>query len=127
MLEAAPGRGSPSLSNAPGGGLVSLSGGFLFAHRAPIILAAARNNVPAVYSVSDFARDGGLLSYGPDTVDNWRRAATYVDRILRGAEPGDLPVQLPTKYEMVVNLKTAKALGLAVPPSIMLRADEVIE
>ena len=92
-----------------------------------IILAAARNNVPAVYLRSDFVKDGGLLSYGADPVDNFRRAATYVDRILRGAKPGDLPVQLPTKYEMVVNLKTAKALGLAVPQSIVLRADEVIE
>jgi putative ABC transport system substrate-binding protein len=90
-------------------------------------LAAARNNVPAVYAQSEFVKDGGLLSYGPDPVDNFRRAATYVDRILRGEKPGDLPVQLPVKYEMVVNLKTAKALGLAVPPSIMLRADEVIE
>ena len=71
--------------------------------------------------------DGGLLSYGVDPADDFRRAATYVDRILRGAKPGDLPVQFPTKFEMVVNLKTAKALGLAVPPSIMLRADEVIE
>ena len=97
------------------------------AHRAPIILAAARNNVPAVYQEPFFARDGGLLSYGPDRVDTFRRAATYVDRILRGAKPGDLPVQLPTKFEMVVNLKTAKALGLAVPQSILLRADEVIE
>ena len=100
---------------------------FALAHRAPIILAAVRNNVPAVYSQSYFARDGGLLSYGPDPVDQWRRAATYVDRILRGAKPGDLPVQLPTKYEMVLNLKTAKALGLAVPRSILVRADEVIE
>ena len=96
-------------------------------HRALIILAAARNNVPAVYAQPYFARDGGLLSYGFDQVDIWRRAATYVDRILRGAKPGDLPVQLPTKFEMIVNLKTAKALGLTVPPSIMLRADEVIE
>jgi putative ABC transport system substrate-binding protein len=97
------------------------------AHRAQIISAAARSNVPAVYSQSAFARDGGLLSYGIDRVDNFRRAATYVDRILRGAKPGDLPVQLPTKYEMAVNPKTAKALGLTVPQSIVLRADEVIE
>jgi len=76
---------------------------------------------------SSFARDGGLLSYGPDPDDTWRRAASYVDRILRGAKPGDLPVQFPAKYDMVVNLKTAKALGLTVPQSILLRADEVIE
>ena len=99
----------------------------MFMHRAPIISAAARNNVPAIYAISNFARDGGLLSYGFDLVDNFRRAASYVDRILRGEKPGDLPVQFPTKFEMVVNLKTAKALGLAVPPSILLRADEVIE
>ena len=104
-----------------------MPGVFTVVHRAPIILAAARNNVPAVYTRSDFARDGGLLSYGPDRVDLFRRAATYVDRILRGAKPGDLPVQLPTKFEMVVNLKTAKALGRTVPQSILLRADEVIE
>jgi putative ABC transport system substrate-binding protein len=96
-------------------------------HHASIITTAARNNVPAVHYQSPFARDGGLLSYGPDAVDLFRRAATYVDRILRGAKPAELPVQLPTKFEMVVNLKTAKALGLAVPPSIRLRADEVIE
>jgi putative ABC transport system substrate-binding protein len=101
--------------------------GFLITHRAPIILAAARNNVPAVYAASDFVRDGGLLSYGVDLVDPFRRAASYVDRILRGEKPGDLPVQLPTKFEMVVNRKTATALGLAIPPSILLRADEVIE
>ena len=94
---------------------------------APIILAAARNNVPAVYSLSAFARDGGLLSYGIDQVDSWRRVASYVDRILRGAKPGDLPVQFSTKFEMIVNLKTAKALSLTVPQSILLRADEVIE
>jgi hypothetical protein len=80
------------------------------------------NNVPAVYTVSEFVRDGGLLSYGLDLVDSYRRAATYVDRILRGAKPGDLPVQFPTKSEMAVNLKTAKALGLTVPQSILLRA-----
>jgi putative ABC transport system substrate-binding protein len=115
-----------ALGREPGGGLVVLSGGFA-TQRAPIISAAARNNVPAVYQQSSFVRDGGLLSYGPDQVDNFRRAATYVDRILRGEKPGDLPVQLPTKFEMVLNLKTAKALGLAVPPSILLRADEQIE
>ena len=96
-------------------------------HRAPIISAAARNKIPAVYDQSGFARDGGLLSYGPDPKDLYRRAATYIDRILRGAKPADLPVQCPTKFEMVLNLKTAKALGLAVPLLIRLRADEVIE
>ena len=102
-------------------------GGFTLTHRAPIILAAARNNVPAVYSLSAYVRDGGLLSYGVEQAEDYRRAATYVDRILRGAKPGDLPVQFPTKFEMVVNLKAAKALGLTVPQSILLRADEVIE
>ena len=101
--------------------------GFTITHRAPIISAAARNNVPAVYAISEFVRDGGLLSYGVDETDSFRRAASYVDRILRGAKPAELPVQFPTKFEMVVNLKTAKALGLAVPPSILLRATEVIE
>jgi putative ABC transport system substrate-binding protein len=116
-----------ALGREPGGGLVAMPDTFNSTHRAPIILAAARNNVPAVYHRSVFARDGGLLSYGPDPVDPWRRAASYVDRILRGEKPGDLPVQFPTKFEMAVNLKTAKALGLAIPLSILLRADEVIE
>jgi hypothetical protein len=92
----------------PGGGLVVLPDAFTGAHRASIILAAAQNNVPAVYSQSAYARDGGLLSYRVDQVDNYRRAASYVDRILRGAKPGDLPVQFPTKFEMAVNLKTAR-------------------
>jgi len=116
-----------SLGREPGGGLVVMPDAFTTAHRAPIILAAARNKVPAVYTASYFARDGGLLSYGTERVDNFRRAASYVDRILRGEKPGDLPVQFPTKFEMVVNRKTATALGLAVPPSILLRADETIE
>jgi putative ABC transport system substrate-binding protein len=116
-----------ALGREPGGGLVVLPDVFLGVHRAPIILAAARNNVPAVYYRSDYAREGGLLSYGVDLVDLFRRAASYVDRILRGAKPGDLPVQFPTKFEMVVNRGTAKALGLAIPPSILLRADEVLE
>jgi putative tryptophan/tyrosine transport system substrate-binding protein len=116
-----------TLGREPGGGLVVTSDAFTGAHRASIISAAARNNVPAVYAYSYYARDGGLLSYGPDTVDSFRRAATYVDRILRGAKPAELPVQLPTKFVMVVNLKTAKSLGLTVPQSILLGADEVIE
>jgi putative ABC transport system substrate-binding protein len=116
------------IGREPGGGLVVVPDGFTTGHIAPIILAAARNNVPAVYRGSEDAREGGLLSYGPDPVDINRRAAAYVDRILRGEKPGDLPVQLPTKFEMVLNLKTAKALGLTtVPQSILLRADEVIE
>ena len=100
---------------------------FTFVHRVPIISAAARNNLPAVYPQSENAREGGLLSYGNDPIDNYRRAPSYVDRIPRGAKPTELPVQFPTKFEMVLNLKTAKALGLAIPPSILLRADEVIE
>jgi putative ABC transport system substrate-binding protein len=116
-----------AVGREPGGGLVVIPDVFAGAHRAPIISAAARNNVPAVYINSTYARNGGLLSYGVDQVDTLRRAGTYVDRILRGEKPGDLPVQLPVKYEMAVNLKTAKALGLTVPVSIMLRADEVIE
>jgi putative tryptophan/tyrosine transport system substrate-binding protein len=116
-----------ALGREPGGGLVVIPDLFTFVHRAPIILAAARHNVPAVYWQSDFARDDGLLSYGVDMPDLYRRAATYVDRILRGAKPAELPVQLPTKFEMVVNLKTAKALGLTIPPNLPALADEVIE
>jgi putative ABC transport system substrate-binding protein len=114
------------LGREAGGGLLVIPG-FTPPHSAPIISAAARHNVPAVYAVSLYARDGGLLSYAPVTVDAIRGSVSYVDRILRGAKPGDLPVQYPTKYEMVLNLKTAKALGLNVPQSILLRADEVIE
>jgi putative ABC transport system substrate-binding protein len=116
-----------ALGREPGGGLVVMPDPFVGVHHAPIISAAARNNVPAVYPSSPSPRDGGLLSYGPDGVDLVRRAASYVDRILRGEKPGDLPVQFPTKFEMVVNRKTAKALGLEVPLSILVRADEVIE
>jgi putative tryptophan/tyrosine transport system substrate-binding protein len=116
-----------ALGREPGSGLVVVPDGFIAGHSAAIILAAARSNVPAVFWSPTFAREGGLLSYGPDVVDTYRRAASYVDHILRGAKPGDLPVPFPTKFEMVVNLKTAKALGLTVPQSILLRADEVIE
>jgi putative ABC transport system substrate-binding protein len=116
-----------SLGREPGSGLVALPGAFTTAHRALVIAAAARNNVPAVYTLSVFVRDGGLISYGVDQVDTNRRAATYVDRILRGEKPGDLPVQAPAKYELALNLKTAKALGLTVPASLLATADEVIE
>jgi ABC-type uncharacterized transport system substrate-binding protein len=116
-----------ALGREPGGGLVVAPDAWVVAHRESIISAAARNNVPAVYGRSNFARDGGLLSYGPNPLDPILGAASYVDRILRGAKPGDLPVQFPVKYEMVVNLKTAKALGLTVPRSILVRAVEVIE
>jgi putative tryptophan/tyrosine transport system substrate-binding protein len=116
-----------SLGREPRGGLVVMPESFMVDHRAPIIMLAGQNNVPAVYPISVFARDGGLLSYGPNNRDIFHRAAPYVDRILRGAKPADLPVQLPIKFEMALNTKTAKALGLAIPPSIWLRADEVIE
>jgi putative ABC transport system substrate-binding protein len=117
-----------SLGREAGGGLVVVpDGGFAMVRRAQIIVLAAQNKVPALYPDAPFARDGGLLSYGPNRLDIVLRSASYVDRILRGAKPAELPVQLPTKYEMAVNLKTAKSLGLTVPQSILLRADEVIE
>ena len=111
----------------PNGSLVVMPDGFLNVHRAEIVLLAARYHVPAVYPWRFFAETGGLLTYGSVQGDMFRTAATYVDRILKGEKPADLPVQAPTKYELVVNLKTAKALGLDVPPLLQQRADEVIE
>jgi putative tryptophan/tyrosine transport system substrate-binding protein len=117
-----------SLGREPGSGLIVMPDYFMLNHSRPIISLAAQNNVPAIYPWRFVvARDGGLISYGPDFRDIVRRAAPYVDRILRGANPGELPVQVPTKFEMAVNVKTAKALGLEVPTSILLAADEVIE
>jgi putative tryptophan/tyrosine transport system substrate-binding protein len=116
-----------SLGREPGGSLVVMPDAFMETHRGQIILFAARNNVPTVYSLSVFVRNGGLLSYGADRVDIFRRSASYVDLILRGAKPAELPVQLPIKYEMTVNAKTAKSLGLDVPLFFQQRADEVIE
>jgi len=109
------------------GGLIATAGAAAIFHRGLIVTLAARHRLPAVYPYGFIVTDGGLISYGPDLIDNYRRAAGYVDRILRGEKPADLPVQAPTKYETVINLKTAKALGLTIPPSVLTRADEVIE
>lgn len=116
-----------ALAREPGGGFVVLPDAFTGLHREQIVSFAARYRLPAVYPFRWFAEIGGLLSYGIDSDDMFRRAASYVDRILRGAKPADLPVQAPTKYEMVVNLRTARALGLTVPDSVLLSADQVIE
>ena len=116
-----------SLARDPGGGIIAAPGSFMNAHRSIVISLSARNNIPTVYTSPIYVRDGGLLSYGPDLEDIFRRAAPYVDRILRGTSPAELPVQLPVKFLMGLNAKAAKALGLTVPPSILVRADEVIE
>ena len=109
------------------GGLIVLGSVLTQAHRDLIIKLADQHRLPSIYTTRYFVADGGLMSYGPDRVDLYRRAAGYVDRILKGEKPADLPVQAPTKYELVINLKTAKALGLEVPPTLLARADEVIE
>jgi putative tryptophan/tyrosine transport system substrate-binding protein len=120
-------RALVSFARLPNSGLVVAGSTNVAAHRNLIINFAARHKVPAVYFDRYFVTDGGLLSYGPNLLDNYPRAAEYVDRILKGEKPADLPVQAPTKYELVINLKTAKALGLEVPPTLLARADEVIE
>jgi putative ABC transport system substrate-binding protein len=114
-------------ARAPNGGLIVMVDAFMFTHRAEITSLAARYRLPAVYSVRRFTEHGGLLSYGTDLVDNFRRAATYADRILKGTKPSELPVQAPATFELVINMKTAKALGLTVPPTLLVAADEVIE
>jgi ABC-type uncharacterized transport system substrate-binding protein len=114
-------------ARAPNGGLVVMTDSFLVAHREEITSLAARHRLPAVYPFRFFVELGGLLSYGNDLFDSFRRAATYADRILKGATPNELPVQAPVKFELVINLKTAKALGLEIPPTLLARADEVIE
>jgi len=114
-------------AQSPDTGLISMPDGFLNVHREELVLLAARYRLPAVYPWRFFPELGGLLSYGSDQRDMFRTAASYVDRILRGEKPADLPVQAPTKYELVINVKTAKALGSIVPPSLLARADEVIE
>ena len=111
----------------PNGGLVVTASALAFVHRDLLIALAARHKLPAIYPTREFTDTGGLLSYGPETLDQYRRAASYVDRILRGEKPADLPVQAPNKYELVINLRTAKTLGLAVPATLLARADEIIE
>jgi putative ABC transport system substrate-binding protein len=109
------------------GGLIVTTSALVLAHRDLIITLAARHKLPAVYYARFLVTGGGLASYGPDYADQYRRAAGYVDRILKGEKPADLPVEAPTKYELVINLKTAKALGVDIPPTLLARADEVIE
>jgi ABC-type uncharacterized transport system substrate-binding protein len=120
-------RGITAFARDPHGALILTNSPAALRHREMIIGLAARHKLPAVYPYRFFATEGGLVSYGPDTIEPYRRAAGYVDRILKGEKPSDLPVQAPTKYELVINLKTAKALGLTVPPTMLARADEVIE
>jgi putative ABC transport system substrate-binding protein len=120
-------RAVGAFARSANGGLIVTSSGLANAHRALILALANRHRLPAVYSNRVFVSGGGLICYGPDSIDPHRRAAGYVDRILKGEKPADLPVQAPTKYELVINLKTAKTLDLAVPPTLLARADEVIE
>jgi putative ABC transport system substrate-binding protein len=120
-------RAIAAFARAPNGGLILTASGMSILHHDLIIKLAARHKLPAVYYERFFVAAGGLISYGPDRTDQFRKAAGYVDRILKGEKPADLPVEAPTKYELVINLKAAKALGLTVPPSLLSRADEVIE
>ena len=120
-------RAITAFAHSPNGGLIVTGSALVGIHRHLIIALAARHKLPAVYVERTYVAAGGLISYGSDFLDQYRRAASYVDRILKGEKPADLPVQAPTKYELVINLKTAKALGLEVPPTLLARADEVIE
>ncbi len=120
-------RAVTAFARFPNGGLIVTGSGLAFVHRNPLVTLATRHKLPAVYFERYFVAGGGLISYGADLVDEFRRSAAYVDRILKGEKPADLPVQAPTKYELVINLKTAKALGLTVPLALLARADEVIE
>jgi putative ABC transport system substrate-binding protein len=120
-------RAFSDMTRARAGALTVLGSSMFFGERRRLVDLAAKNRLPAVYQWREFVDAGGLMSYGPNVADLYRRAATYVDKILKGAKPGDLPVEQPTKFELVINLKTAKALGLTIPPSLLQRADEVIQ
>jgi putative tryptophan/tyrosine transport system substrate-binding protein len=120
-------RGLAAFARTPNGGMIVTATGFALTHRDVILALAAKHGLPAVSSFRQHVEHGGLISYAPDTLEPYLRAAVYVDRILKGEKPADLPVQAPTKYELVINLRTAKALGLSVPPPLLARADEVIE
>jgi putative ABC transport system substrate-binding protein len=125
-----PGEFAGALSAATrerAGALMALGGSLFFANRARLVELAAQNRLPAMYSLREWAKAGGLMAYGANLRDNSRRAAGYVDRILKGARPGDLPIEQPRKFELVINLKAAKALGITISPSVLARADEVIE
>ena len=127
LASGASGQRGDSMVRAPNGGLIVTASPAVQLHHELIISLAARHKLPAVFPFRYIAAAGGLMSYGPDQVEQYRQAAGYVDRILKGEKPADLPVQAPTKYELVINLKTAKALGLAVPQTLLASADEVIE
>jgi putative ABC transport system substrate-binding protein len=120
-------RAIAAFARSPNGGLIVTGGAAATRHRDLIVMLAARHKLPAVYAERFYVTAGGLISYGADYLDQFRRAAGYVDRILRGEKPAELPVQAPTKYDLVINLKTARALGLTVPATLLARADEVIE
>ena len=120
-------RAVTAFARSPNGGLIVTGSGLALVHRDLIITLAARYKLPAVYFERYFVAAGGLMSYGPDFLDQYRQAANYIDRVLKGEKPADMPVQAPTKYELVINLKTAKALGLSVAPALLARATEVIE
>jgi putative ABC transport system substrate-binding protein len=116
-----------AFAREPGGGLIAAPEPFMTTHRALVMALAERHRLPVIYSFDRYVREGGLISYGPDTLDIVRRSASYIDRILRGERPDELPVQAPTKYQLLINLKTAKALGITIPPNLLAIADEVIE
>jgi putative ABC transport system substrate-binding protein len=120
-------RAFSDMTRARAGALAVLATPVFDSERRRLVDLAAKNRLPTVYSYRSYVEAGGLMSYGPDLADSFRRAATYVDKILKGAKPGDLPVEQPTKFELVINLKTAKALGLTIPQSLLERADEVIQ